>query len=223
VAKGKSPQKPSDVASLAMTLYVLLTGKMPFHGQHVETAHDIIFQIGIGKRPELPACEPGSSLDAVNAFLRSMWQGEAAKRPLAKTVHAQFTLWIDRPPSATSLASPSSPSKNTELKEEDEFLTVDEIEAALKAATKARKVKSMKLLGEILKAQLDVDAAYERGDVTEIERCEAILWRLNPVSLGLSAPSGEPPDATPSSPIASPVHCHIFRSTLNLKSVGVTV
>ena len=89
-----------------------------------------------------------------------------------------------------------------ELKEEQELLSVEEIEAALVKAEKKRNVKLMRKLDEILKAQQDLDAAYKRKDYDEIDRCEALLWRLDPVSLGLSPPSGEPPNETPS---ASPV------------------
>jgi hypothetical protein len=89
-----------------------------------------------------------------------------------------------------------------ELKEEQELLSVEEIEAALEKAEKKRNAKLMRKLVEILKAQQELDAAYKRKDFDAIERCEALLWRLDPVSLGLSPPSGEPPNDAPS---ASPV------------------
>ena len=89
-----------------------------------------------------------------------------------------------------------------ELKEEKELLSVEEIEAALAKAKKKRDVKLTRKLNDILKAQKDLDAAFEREDYDEIDRCEALLWRLDPVSLGLSPPSGEPPNDAPS---ASPV------------------
>ena len=89
-----------------------------------------------------------------------------------------------------------------ELKEEQELLSVEEIEAALEKAEKKRNAKLMRKLVEILKAQQELDAAYKRKDFDAIERCEALLWRLDPESLGLSPPSGEPPNDAPS---ASPV------------------
>ena len=105
---------------------------------------------------------------------------------------------------ALLISPPLQPLQDMELKEEKELLSVEEIEAALKAATKAKKVKLMKKLDEILKVQQDLDAAWVRKDYNEIERCEALLWRLDPVSLGLSPPSGEPLDAP--IPNAAPVN-----------------
>ena len=84
-----------------------------------------------------------------------------------------------------------------ELKEEKDLLSVEEIETALKAAKKKKDVKLKVKLTEILKAQQELDEAWEKDDDDAIVRCEALLWRLDPVSLGLNPPSGEPSDAPP--------------------------
>ena len=91
-----------------------------------------------------------------------------------------------------------------ELKEEQELLSVEEIEAALEKAWKKRDARLTRKLNDILKAQKDFDASWERKDLDEIDRCEALLWQLDPVSLGLSPPSGEPPNDAPP-PSAAPV------------------
>jgi hypothetical protein len=77
--------------------------------------------------------------------------------------------------------------------EEKELLSVEEIEAALEKAKKAKNVRLKMKLTEILKAQQALDEAWEQDDNDAIIRCEALLWQLDPVSLGLSPPSGEPP------------------------------
>ncbi|KAF7988695.1 hypothetical protein HCN44_001268 [Aphidius gifuensis] len=82
VIKGKQPTKSSDIYSLGILAWQLLTRKIPFDGMH---AHTILYLSGKGNRPNDEHVDDEFNGEYKNLY-RQMWSDDENKRPLINII-----------------------------------------------------------------------------------------------------------------------------------------
>ena len=86
VLKGRKPTLASDMFSLAMLLYEIVSGQPPY--AHLENDPAVALAVTQGERLELPApATPGEAL--VVELIQSMWAHDPEDRPEVSEVFAK--------------------------------------------------------------------------------------------------------------------------------------
>lgn len=188
---GDERRRPeADTFSVAVLFNVLLCGDEPF-----PTFQDsqIIAAYMNGKRPELPKSPSGQTAQLV-ALIKSMWAGNPKDRPSMKEVEVELKRIEESRSTILGDGGGAGTISHRMSIEATKILSVAKIQEAIEAVKKAKNLPLKKKLNEILKAQQDLDAAWDQDDDDEILRCEGVLRALNPASYGLSPPPGADDD-----------------------------
>ena len=197
---GDEHRRPeADTFSAAALLAALLTGEEPFRS--LKQDGQIIAAYLQGRRPDLPQSPSGQTAQVVD-LVQTMWVTNPKDRPSMKEVEVELKkIEFGKSTSRGDGGAAAAPARRKSI-EVKKVLTVEEIEGAIEAAKRAKNRPLLLKLSDILKAQHNLDAAWEKVDTDEIFVCEQRLLSLNPVSFGLSPPAveSEGDEESPSSP-----------------------
>jgi serine/threonine protein kinase len=92
---GKSPKfsEKSDIFSLGMTIYEILTRKIPFEEEDESDPFNIAFIIKSGDRPEIPTSLQSNPLVSI---INETWKQNPNERPTANEILNKLDLLVEK-------------------------------------------------------------------------------------------------------------------------------
>jgi len=87
--RGYGYERPVDVYALGMSLYVILSGKNPYHGM---AEREIISKVISGERPDLTTCSAFASNPKLCKLIEDCWKQNPSERPTMKDVYDRLKL-----------------------------------------------------------------------------------------------------------------------------------